>query len=86
MDKKLSRIKRLQYQSWYRGCKETDILLGEYARAHLESLPEEAIDLYEDFMQEDDKAIFNWLTETEPVPDKYHAYGLFDSILAFHRS
>ena len=38
MNNKEILIKRLQYQSWHRGCKETDIILGDFAKSELNQL------------------------------------------------
>ena len=67
MDKH-TRIKRLQYQSWYRGCKETDKILGGFARAKLEQLNDIELDEFEALLEEQDPDIFDWLTGKQPVP------------------
>ena len=48
------RIKQAIYRSWHRGCKETDILLGDFARANLFSFNDEKFALYEEFIAEND--------------------------------
>ena len=46
-----TRRKRLLYRSVYRGNKENDILLGQFARAHIASFgPAELDALYADFL------------------------------------
>lgn len=60
-DAREKRLKRLRYQSWHRGCKETDVILGNYCDQYLDSLSDEEIDLYEAFLNEDDWDIFNWV-------------------------
>jgi antitoxin CptB len=56
-----TRIKRLRYQSWHRGCKETDWLLGNYCDKHLESLSDEDLAQFEAFLEEDDYDIWQWV-------------------------
>lgn len=63
--------KRLLYQSWHRGCKETDIMLGRFAQTYLDKFDNEEIELYESFINEDDWNIFNWLTGKLPFPDEH---------------
>lgn len=65
------RLKRLIYQSMHRGCKETDAMLGRFAKAKLESFSEAQLDLYENFISEDDWDIYAWLIGTEPMPEKF---------------
>ncbi len=67
-----NRIKRLIYQSTHRGCKETDLLLGDFAVAHLANLSEQEVDLYEQFILENDWDIYAWLTGTSPLPPHYN--------------
>ena len=62
-----NRIKKLRYQSWHRGWKETDILLGNFADKNLESFTEQEIDIYEKLIEESDADIWDWLVGKEPV-------------------
>lgn len=64
-----NRLKRLQYQSWYRGCKETDLLLGAFAREKLPQMPPEALDAFERLLGENDVDIFRWLTDQATPPE-----------------
>lgn len=61
-------LKRLNYRSWHRGCKETDLVLGTYCEQQISSLPEEKLALFEAFLDEDDSEIWAWLTEKTPCP------------------
>lgn len=66
------RIKRLRYQSWHRGCKETDVVLGNYCDAHLEGLSDAELDLYESFLEEDDYDIWQWIAyDKQPAKPEY---------------
>lgn len=71
MNEKETRLKRLLYQSWHRGCKETDFLLGRFAKARLSSMDEETLKLYEQFIAESDWDIYAWLTGSEEAPKVY---------------
>lgn len=66
------RIKRMSYRSWHRGCKETDIILGHFADHHLATLSDDALDLFERFLEEQDADIWKWLTgEAHPCDAAY---------------
>jgi antitoxin CptB len=78
---KETRLRRLLYLSWHRGCKETDFLLGHFARARLSSMSEEELDLYEAFIEENDWDIYAWLTGTIEAPQQYQV-SLIPSILS----
>lgn len=75
--------KRLIYQSCHRGCKETDILLGEFAKIHLGNFTDTELDLYEKFINESDYNIFAWLTNSEELPEKYNN-NIINMLINFH--
>lgn len=65
-----TRIKRLRFCSWHRGCKETDLVLGPFSDNELSKLSGEEIDLYEKLLDEDDGDIWKWITGAD-VPEQY---------------
>lgn len=65
-------LKRLKYRSSHRGCKETDLILGAFADTALPRLPAVLVNLYEQFLEESDADIWNWLTGKNP-PEKYES-------------
>lgn len=62
------RRKRLLYQSTHRGTKESDVLLGGFAKAHLDRLSEPQLDRFEALLQENDADLVDWITEKTPAP------------------
>lgn len=64
------RLKRLHYRSWHRGCKETDLILGRFADGRLSALDGPLLNLYEQFLEEEDADIWAWLTG-KPAPEEY---------------
>lgn len=66
-----TRRKRLYFRSWHRGVKEADILLGNFADKHLDSLSEAELDRYEDLIQEQDVDILAWITGSAPPPPRF---------------
>lgn len=65
------RLKQLLYRSFHRGCKETDAILGNFARTYLESFTDEQVDQYEAFINEDDWNIYAWVAGDEPFPERH---------------
>jgi antitoxin CptB len=63
-----TRRKRLLYRSVYRGNKENDILLGQFARAHIETLDEAELEQYERLLAASDNDIFDWVSGQAEVP------------------
>jgi len=66
--------KKLFHRSKFRGCKETDIILGDFAEAFLAGLNDKEIQVYEDLLAEDDSDIYKWVNGQLPAPEKYAAF------------
>ncbi len=65
------RRKRLLYQSGHRGTKESDLLLGAFAAAHLAAFGPAQLERYEALMQESDQDLFDWISgRTAPPAEK----------------
>lgn len=62
------RRKRLLYRSIYRGNKENDILLGQFARAHIAAFTAAELDQYERLLETGDNEIFDWVSGQAAVP------------------
>jgi len=77
-----ARRKRLLYRANYRGFKEADILLGGFAKAHIETLSEDEITQFEELLTNKDHDIYDWITQKIPVPAQYDT-PVFNMIRAF---
>ncbi len=67
-----SRRKRIIYRSWHRGCKETDIILGNFCDHFIQEMDDAGLTLFEQLLEEDDAAIWSWLThKTSPENPAY---------------
>lgn len=65
------RRKRLLYQSWHRGTKEADLILGYFAQRYLPSMTEAEMDVYESILATPDWDLYNWFSgRTQPPPDR----------------
>ncbi|CAN5709585.1 succinate dehydrogenase assembly factor 2 [soil metagenome] len=63
-----TRRKRLLYRSVYRGNKENDILLGQFARAHISEFDAAELDQYERLLSAGDNDIYDWVSGKTAVP------------------
>ena len=63
-----TRRKRLLYRSVYRGNKENDIVLGQFARAHIAEFGADELDQYERLLARGDNELFDWITGKVAVP------------------
>jgi antitoxin CptB len=65
-------INMLIYRSWHRGSKETDILLGDFAKSEIHTLNEEELAIYTKLIEENDWDIYEWILNEEiTIPQKY---------------
>ncbi len=80
------RLRRVRYRSWHRGCKETDVIMGNFADKALETLDVETeLPLYEELLDEQDVDIWNWITDKIELADgKYN--GLKARLRAFAKT
>jgi len=76
------RRKRLTYRANYRGFKEADMILGGFAKAHVQELSEAELTMFEDLLGAKDHDIYAWVNGTLPVPANYDT-PLFARICAF---
>jgi len=61
--------KKLLYQSMHRGCKETDLVLGEFAAQHLKDMNEHDLKIYEQILAIPDVDIYDYIVHKVDVPD-----------------
>lgn len=73
--------KQLLYRSTYRGCKETDFLVGEFAKAKLAEILD--LENFGNFLTEDDALIYDWILAKTDVPSRY--LELIQEIRQFHK-
>jgi antitoxin CptB len=79
-----ARLKRMRMRSWRRGTKEMDLVLGPWADAHLASLGEEELALYDALLEENDQDLMAWILGQSPTPAPIAS--LLDRIAAHART
>lgn len=76
--------KRLRYQSWHRGTKELDFLLGKFFDAQEARFSSKDLTLYQQLLEEDDYDLYQWLTiNASAFPKHYDC--LIKRIQVFHQ-
>ena len=68
-----TRLRRLRLRSWRRGIKEMDLLLGRFADDRLAGLSDDALDLYDTLLAENDQDLYAWVSGQRPAPDAFAA-------------
>lgn len=78
------RRKKLLYRATYRGFKEADLLVGGFARAHLQDMTAGELDEFEALLNVNDRELYAWATGDGkppanmkgPVLDRLRAFRL----------
>jgi antitoxin CptB len=76
------RRKRLLYRSWHRGTRESDLLLGRFAAAHLAGFDDARLDRYEALLNCADADLFDWIAGLA-VPPALYDHDVMHLLLAF---
>ena len=63
--------KEILYRSNYRGCKETDQLIGKFVESKLDYFSDEDVLVVRDLVLEDDLQIYDWIMSRGECPKKY---------------
>jgi antitoxin CptB len=74
---------RLIYQSWHRGMRELDLLLGPFAERHVPHMTEAELKDYDELLNEQDLDLFSWVTNQKLIPDDKN-HELIQMIRNFH--
>lgn len=87
MDKKKRArfIKKLLYQSCYRGCKETDLIIGKFAKENVAKMSGDDLEIFSRILSLADGDIYDWYTGKKPVPDQNKS-NILTQILNFDPS
>ena len=64
-------IKRLKIQSWRRGMKEMDLILGNFIDNNSHLFTSDDISKYDLLLLEDDQEIFSWFSNQVEVPKDF---------------
>lgn len=60
-----------------------DLILGSFANTHLSAFSEEELALYEEFLQNSDPDLYNWISGREEVPEGKRD-AIMEKVLAHH--
>lgn len=63
-----ARRKRLLFRSLRRGTKESDLVIGGFARRNLDALDDGQLDRFEALLERNDPELLGWIVGLAPVP------------------
>lgn len=72
--------KRLIFRAGHRGTKEMDLLLGSFAARYVPEFSDSALTEFDDFLNENDPDLYNWITGTEEAPEKMKNLSFFPAL------
>ena len=75
------RQRKLLFRSWHRGMREVDLILGQFADAHIDALSDDELDQYEALMEALDRDLLKWVTGEGAVPSEFDTQ-IFHKIVA----
>lgn len=75
--------RKILYRAWHRGMRETDLILGPFADAHLAGMNDQELAAFEAMLEVPDREVLGWITGSVPF-DEAHDRTLFERIVAFH--
>lgn len=61
--------RQIIYRSCYRGCKETDFLIGNFVKTKIDDITD--LELFDEFLNQDDAEIYDWILQKTPTPEKF---------------
>lgn len=68
-DKRTYLLKKLLYKSNYRGCRETDMVLGNFAKNFIYELSSAELNDFDQLLGHMDTDIWDWINNKKPAPD-----------------
>ncbi len=77
------RRRRLLFRAWHRGMRETDLIMGRFADAHIATLSDEELDAFERLMEVLDRDVLAWVTGEASPPELYDT-DLLKRLRDFH--
>ncbi|WP_293863009.1 succinate dehydrogenase assembly factor 2 [uncultured Alsobacter sp.] len=77
------RRRKILFRSWHRGIREMDLIMGQFADAHISDLTDAELDVYEALIEVPDRDLFAWLTDAADVPENYDT-DVYRRVKAFH--
>lgn len=62
--------KKLLYKSCYRGSKETDLIIGEFAKQNIEQMSNQDLKDFNELLDLSDGDIYDWYMGKKPIPNQ----------------
>jgi antitoxin CptB len=77
------RRRKLLFRAWRRGVRETDLIVGRFADAHIDKFDEIDLDDFERLIEAPNAELYAWVIGAENVPANYDT-AVLAKLRAFH--
>ena len=77
------RRRKLLFRAWRRGVRETDLIVGRFADAHIEVLDEAALDDFERLIEVPNADLYAWVAGDRDIPAEYDT-AVLRQLVTFH--
>ena len=77
------RRRKLLFRAWRRGVRETDLIVGRFADAHIEALDDAALDDFERLIEVPNADLYAWVAGDRAIPSDYDT-AVLRQLIAFH--
>ena len=82
MDELEKTRRKLKFRAWHRGTREADLIMGQFADAHLDTMGHDELDQFDALLEAQDLDVYNWIIGKEPVPPEFDN-DVMKQLLAF---
>ncbi|UQY80236.1 succinate dehydrogenase assembly factor 2 [Candidatus Hepatincola sp. Av] len=65
-------LKQIEVRAKRRAMKELDLVMSFVVDTYLESMTEDQLQRFKQFLDLDDALLYKWLVNKEPIPEKYN--------------
>jgi antitoxin CptB len=77
------RRKKLLFRAWRRGVRETDLIVGRFADAHIDTFDDDALDEFERLIEVPNAALYAWVVGAEMIPQDFDT-AVLRQLIRFH--
>ena len=77
------RRKKLLFRAWRRGVRETDLIVGRFADAHIEKLDESSLNDFERRIEVPNADLYAWVSGESDIPSDYDT-AVLRQLKTFH--
>jgi antitoxin CptB len=77
------RRRKLLFRAWRRGVRETDLIVGRFADAHIDKFDTAALDDFERLIEAPNAALYAWVVGAEDAPAEFDT-AVLRQLISFH--